>query len=220
MASRWQAEKEAVLGIAQEMVRKGLVVGSAGNVSVRLGPETLAITPSRRRYEEMTAEDIQVVDFDGEPVEGDLVPSVETLLHAAAYRTRRDCRAVVHTHSVHASALAVARMSLPPVLDELVALVGGDVPVAGYAFPSSEELAGNAARVLSERNAVLLANHGVVGIGGTLREALTVCELVEHAARVFILARGLGGVHALPPEIVELEQGLFRARKETAEQGR
>lgn len=210
MLSRWQVEKETVLRVSQEMARRGLVSGTAGNVSQRIGGrDLLAITPSRRAYSDLTPDDIQVIDFAGDSVEGDLVPSVETMLHVEAYRARPDIGSVVHTHSIYASALAVARMPLPPVLDEVVATIGGEVWVAEYAFPSSEELARNAAACLKDRNAVLLANHGVVGIGVTPREALAVCELVERAAHIFVLARTLGTVHQLPPDIVALEQNLF-----------
>lgn len=210
MPSKYQSEKVAVLSISQEMARKGLVVGSAGNVSMRLGPDLIAITPSRKHYSDLTAEDIQVIDFDGSPVEGELIPSVETMMHVLAYRARPDVGAVVHTHSLYASALAVAHLALPPIIDELVTAIGGEVRVTEYAFPSTEELAQHAAGALLDRNAVLLANHGVVGIGPTLRDALTVCVLVEHAAHIFFLARGLGEVHTLPAEIVALEQELYR----------
>ena len=213
MTSRWQAEKQAIVEIGQEMARKGLVVGSAGNVSLRLagnGQQLLAITPSREHYQELTAGDIPVIDFEGDPVEGEQLPSTESLLHIGVYRARPDVQAVIHTHSTYASALAVARMELPPVIDELVVLVGGEVKVADYAFPGSDELAENVAAALMERNAALMANHGVVGVGTGLRQALTVCESVERAAQVYVLARSMGRAHLLPEEIVAIEKELFR----------
>ncbi len=227
MTSRWQAEKEAVAAVSREMHAKGLVIGSAGNVSMRLdgapvehgalrvrrrsdGRPLLAITPTRKRYEELAADAIQVVDFEGEPVEGDLIPSVETLMHIAVYRARPDVRAVVHTHSAYATVLAVARLELPPLIDEMITSIGGAVPVTEYAFPSTEELAERAAAAFKERNAVILANHGVVGAGKDLRSALTACELVERAAQVYVLARALGRVHLLPDEVIAAEQELFK----------
>lgn len=211
MKSRWQAEKEAVLEASQEMARKGLVVGAAGNVSMRLGDaELLAITPRGKNYRRLTVDQVQVIDFEGEPIEGDQPPSVETMMHVAAYRARGDIRAVVHTHSVYASALAVARLPLPPVVDELTIVVGGEVPVTEYAFPSSEELAQRVGAALRERNAVLMANHGVVGVGASPSEALTVCELVERAAHIYVVARAMGRAYPLPEDIVATEQELFR----------
>ena len=211
MASQWQGEKEAVLRTSQEMARKGLVVGMAGNVSTRLGDrELLAITPSRKYYDDLEVDDIQVIDFEAEPVEGDQVPSVETLMHVAAYRARPDIRGFVHAHSLYASVLAVARLELPPLVDELVTSVGGEVKVADYAFPSTEELAENVAGALHERNAVLLANHGVVAVGADLREALTVCELVERVAHIYVMAKAIGRVSLLPDEVVAVEEELYR----------
>lgn len=213
MPSRWRTEREAVLATSREMVAKGLVVGPAGNVSMRVrdnGRDLLAITPSRKQYEALTPDDIQVVDFEADPVEGDLVPSVETLMHVAVYRARPDVGAVVHTHSVYATVLAVARLDLPPLLDEMVTSVGGDVKVAEYAFPSSEALAQEVGRSLGKRNAVILANHGVVGAGRDLRQALAVCELVERAAQVYVLARALGRVNLLPEDVVSTEKELFK----------
>ncbi|MEE9285009.1 MAG: class II aldolase/adducin family protein [Dehalococcoidia bacterium] len=213
MSGRWQAEKEAVVNAGREMAAKGLVVGTAGNVSVRLGcagEELLAITPSRKPYHELAADDIQVIDFEADPVEGEQVPSVESLMHIAAYRRRPDVRAVIHTHSVYATVLAVARMELPPLIDEMVTSIGGEVRVTEYAFPSTEELAENAAAGLDGRNAVLLANHGVVGVGTDLRQALTVCELVERAAQVYVLARAIGRVNLLPDDVVATEKELFK----------
>lgn len=192
------------------MARKGLVVASSGNVSMRVGEGLLAITPSGKKYEQLTPEQVQVVDFEGEPVEGDLMPSVETLMHAAAYRVRPDIGAVMHTHSVYAQVLAVTGLELPPLVDEMIALVGGEIRVTPYAFPSSEELAQHVAAALKERNAALIGNHGAVGVGRDLREALAVCELVERAAQVYVLARMLGKVRLLPDEIIETEKELYK----------
>ncbi len=219
--SRWDDARREVLEVSQEMWRRGLVSGSAGNASLRLPPlegrPLLAITPSRKDYQRLTLEQVQVVDFEGEPVEGEMIPSVETMLHVAVYRARPDVAGVIHTHSTYASVLAVVGLELPPILDELVLVTGGPVAVAEYAFSGTEELAERAVRALGERNAVLLRNHGVLGAGASLREALAVCELVERAAQVYVLARLLGSttslpaeVPALPAEVIEVEQQLFR----------
>lgn len=211
MPSRWLQEKQAVLETSREMARKGLVVGSAGNVSMRLERrELVAITPSRKAYSDLAVDDIQIIDFEAEPIEGDQVPSVETLMHLATYRARPDAGAFIHTHSVYASVLAVAHLELPPVVDELVASVGGEVRVTEYAFPSTEDLADRVSTALRDRNAVLLANHGVAGIGATLQSALTVCELVERAAQIYVTARSLGLAYPLPDHIISLEKDLFR----------
>ena len=212
MTSRWQTEKELVVEASQAMARAELVVGSSGNVSMRLSrtEELLAITPSRKKYHLLQPDHIQIINFEGDPIEGDLVPSVETLMHVAAYRARPGIGAVMHTHSTYASVLAVAGLSLPPIVDEMTALVGGEIRVTPYAFPSTEQLAANVGAALVDRNAVLLGNHGVVGIGSDLWEALAVCEMVERAAQVYVMARAIGHVRLLPDEIIKTEEELFK----------
>ena len=214
-AVSWKAERQAVVETAQEMWRLGLVAGSSGNVSLRLSadPPLFAITPSQRPYASLRWEDVALVDQGGDLVQGDLAPSSERLLHLAVYAARSDAGAVIHCHPVYASVCAVAGLEVPPIVDELVVLVGGAIQVADYAFPGSEEMGANACNALGERKAALLRNHGMVALGRDLAEALEVCALVERAAHVFVTARLLGGAHALPPEVVAAELEMFRARE-------
>jgi len=210
----WEEEKREVLKACRSIVAAGLVAGSSGNVSRRVeGPDgapLVVITPSRVPYNRLTADDILVTDFEGDPVEGEGVPSSETLVHLVAYSARPDVGAVIHTHSIYASALAVAGLEIPPLLDEQVVALGGAVPVAEYAMAGSQELADNACAALGEGNAVLLRNHGALGVGADLEEAAAVCELVERLAQVCVLARGLGTVTPLPEHVVEVEKRIFR----------
>ncbi len=218
MNSRWAEEKSAVAEAAREIAALGLVEGSSGNVSLRLehtereGP-LLAITPSGQPYSALRDEDIVIVDFDVEPVEGELVPSSETLLHVGAYRQRSDVNAIIHTHSVYCSVAAVAGLEIPPIIDEMVVYIGGAVKVSEYAFPSTEELAEAVCDALGERNAALIRNHGAVGVGRDLRQAVDVCALVERVAKIYVYASLLGKVDTLPADVVEAEQGMFRMRQ-------
>lgn len=188
--TEWIHEREAVLGAALEMTRKGLVIGKAGNVSCRViaSPGLVAITPTSKYYDSLAPSDICIVDLQGRLVGGSLPPSSEVRMHLAIYRSRPDAGAVVHTHSVYASAVSVGMTEIPAVLEEEVALLGGNVRVARFAPSGTAELADNAVAALVGRKAAVLANHGVVGIGGTVREALESCELVEKAAQVYLLA--------------------------------
>ena len=200
-----------------DMVKHGLVAGSSGNASLRLsdgGTEGLIlITPWGRPYRELGPSDLVVVDLEGEPVEGDALPSSETALHLTLYKDRQDIGSILHTHSPFASVAAVAGLDIPPVVDEMVLSLGGSVRVAEYGFPSTHELAERARRALGERNAVLLRNHGLVGVGRAAWEALDVCLLVERVAQIFIHASLLGNASSLPPEIVGMEQQLFRMQR-------
>ena len=211
--SKWQEEKKLVLATSQKMLEKGLVVGKSGNVSLHLPPEEgrelLAITPTSRYYDLLTFDDIQVIDFETEPVEGDLPPSSETLLHIGIYQARKNINAVIHTHSVFASAVSVAGLDIPAILDDQVTFIGGEMRLAEYALPGSEQLVDHVIAALGERNAVLLPNHGAIGIGRTMREALTTCELLEKTARIFLCALSVGKINPLPTEMIEVGKAFF-----------
>ncbi len=209
----WDSEKKAVIEAAQEMAKKGLVVGTAGNVSLRLkdpsGRELLAITPSGRYYDSLNVDDIVVVDFAGQRVEGELKASIETVMHIEVYKARKKVNAIVHAHPAFCSVIAVAGLEIPPLIDEQVILIGGEIRVAQYGFPGTPELAKNAVLALGPRNAVILANHGVLSVGRDMREALTICELAEEMAKIYVSALSLGKVNPLPAEVVELEKAFF-----------
>ncbi len=213
-----RAVRQSVLDTARRMARLGLVVGTAGNVSARLTPsgsdggELMAVTPAGAAYESMSVDDVAVTNFDLEQIEGNRPPSSESLLHVGIYRHRADARAVVHTHSVYSSALAVAGMDLPAVIDELTVYVGGAVRVSRYGFPGSRELADNVCAALGSNRAALIANHGAVAIGSSLDEALDVCLLVERAAQIYIMARSLGRVVPIPSEFVKAERAIYEAK--------
>ena len=219
MPSLWSAEKRAVVAAAQEMASMGLVTGTSGNVSMRLtpdnSPELLAITPSGTPYGTMTEDDVVVADFDVEQVEGEGTPSSETLTHVGIYRARPDVRAVIHTHPVYGSVAAVAGLDIPPIIDEMMIVVGGPVKVSEYAFPGTQELADAVCEALGERNGALIRNHGAVGVGRDLREALDVCSLIERVAQVFLYASILGKVETLPDDIVEAELAIFRMKQDS-----
>ncbi|MSQ40254.1 MAG: class II aldolase/adducin family protein [Dehalococcoidia bacterium] len=211
----WDDAREAVLATALGTVRLGLVVGTSGNVSVRLdqrGGDLLAITPSGRLYSTLDSADILVCGFDGGMVQGELPPSTELPTHVAIYRARPDVRAVVHTHSLYATVAALAAPEIPPIVDEMVVAVGGAVKVADYGFPGTEELGAKVVAALGQRSAVLLQNHGLVAVGISLQDALAVAELVERMAHIFIIARLLGPVHPLAAEVVEQEAQIYRQR--------
>jgi L-fuculose-phosphate aldolase len=150
-----------------------------------------------------------LVDMEGQRVDGELSPSIETMLHLGVYKARRKVCAVVHTHAVFGSAIAVIGEEIPSLLDDQVTYLGGEIKVAAYALPGSPELARNAVAALGLRNAVVLANHGTLTVGRNLREALNNCELLEKTARVYILAMSLGRLTLLPADMAEVEKAFF-----------
>ena len=207
------AAKRRVAEVARKMAELGLVSGTSGNVSARLPDALVAITPMGRSYEGMSADDIVVVDGDLYPVEGDLMPSSESLLHVAIYEARPDVGGIVHTHAVYSSAVAVAGLGIPPIVDEMVVVLGGEIRVSEYAPPASEELAQRVCSALGNRDAALIRNHGAVGVGATPEDALDASILTERTAKIFVMSSILGRATALPDEVAESEATIFEMRR-------
>jgi ribulose-5-phosphate 4-epimerase/fuculose-1-phosphate aldolase len=209
----WLKEKREVLAAARQMLEKGLVTGTAGNVSRRLEPQgkrpLLAITPSSRDYNSLSPDDIQILDFNTQKVEGDLPPSVEIALHIGIYHARPDVNAVIHTHSVFATAAAVAGLSIPPILDEQVIYLGGEIKLAAYAPSGTPNLGKNAVDALGDHNAVLLANHGAVGTGKNMTDAFHAAELLEKTARIYLYALVAGKVATLSVEAQAVDRTIY-----------
>ncbi len=192
--------KELVLATCLQMVKSGLVLGTSGNVSQRVGENQVVISPSAIPYESLEKNDMVVIDKEGHTIEGIHRPSSEYPMHLAIYKKRPDIAAIMHTHSPYASAFAVARKTIPAILEEVSHILKGPVPVTKYAPIGTEELAREAAHNLEQNNAILLANHGVVGVGENLEQALTVCLVVEKTAQVYLMAQQLGTPYIVPAQ--------------------
>jgi L-fuculose-phosphate aldolase len=210
----WLKEKKEVLAAARKMLEKGLVSGTAGNVSVRLkakrGRSLLAITPSSCDYKSLAPDDIQILDFNAKKVEGDLLPSVETSLHIGIYHARKDVNAIIHTHSVFATAASVSGLAIPPILEQQVVDLGGEIRCAAFAPSGTPELAKNAVTTLGNSNAVLLANHGAVGIGKNMSDAFHSIELLEKTAQIYLLALAVGNISTLTAETEAAARAIYK----------
>ena len=192
------------------LIEKNLVAGTWGNISARIDATQFSITPSGHPYETLVDCDICRISIDnGAQTAGRLTPSSEMMLHRAIYQARPDVRAIVHTHSLYASACAVARKEIPPVIEDLVQLAGGVIAVAAYALPGTAELACSAVCALEDKQAVLLANHGAVACGETLAEAVMIAEVLEKAAQIYILAEQLGGAHVLGAADIQIMRSFY-----------
>ena len=201
MAQFVENAPEVVLATAKEMLKKGLVEGTAGNISARQEDGTICITPSSIDYEEMTLEDLVIIDIDGELVSGTRAPSSEKLLHLAALRAYDDVGSVIHSHPVYATRFAVAHLPVPACIDEFAIFIGGDVRVTEYAMSGSDELGDQAVKALKDRGAALIANHGMVAVGPNPKKALHITALVERSAQIIWGAGRLGEIHELPESV-------------------
>ena len=187
-------EREAVAAAARRLARDGLVSGTSGNVSLRVG-DHVAVSPTGAVLAELRAEEVCVVDRTGAVVAGELAPTSELDLHLAVY-ARYGSAAVVHTHAPMATALGTVLDELPCVHYEMLGL-GGAVRVAPYATFGSPELAAAVVAALDGKAAALLANHGAVTHAHDLATALRATELLEWACTVYWRAASIGTPRAL-----------------------
>ena len=190
--------KDELLFVAKESLRINLVHGTAGNFSARLPDGNVAMTPSSLPYETMTLDDLVVLDLDANVVEGTRAPTTEKALHLACLKAYDDIHAVIHCHAKFCTMFALTRQPIPCVIEEVEALVGGDIPVAGYEFTGSQELADEVSKWVGDRAAVLMANHGLLTVGKSPKDALKLAQLVEFTAEVIWGAKQLGELVPLP----------------------
>jgi L-fuculose-phosphate aldolase len=200
------AERESIVVVCRRMIWDRLVVGTAGNVSVRAG-DHVAVTPTGVAYDQLTAGAVGVHGVDGTPVQAPLAPTSELPLHLAVYRAT-GARAIVHTHSTAATALSCVATEVPPV-HYYTAMFGGVVRVAPYAEYGTEDLARAAVAALADRTACLLASHGAVTIGDTLDEAYDRALQLEWLSDVALRAISTGR----PPLVLDDDQLASVARR-------
>lgn len=201
--------REAIVAMGKELITRKLVAGSWGNISVKITDDVYAVTPSGRGYANQKAEDIVVINDACETLEGCLTPSSESKLHTAIYNACPEAQAIIHTHSIYASALAAMRKPVPAIIEDIVQIIGGRVHCAEYALPGTQELADNAVKAMNGRKAVLLANHGAVCWGKSLEDALIVCEILEKAAQIAIICQSCGGAVELSNEDAEVMHNFY-----------
>ncbi|MHA1338165.1 MAG: class II aldolase/adducin family protein, partial [Promethearchaeota archaeon] len=150
----------------------------------------------------------------GNIIEGNRNPSIEKNMHLKVYKEREDINAIIHAHSIFSTILSTLKYSIPPIIEELIPYVGGEIMVAEYAEAGSEELAENVLKQLGDKNAVLLANHGNLCCGSHLEGAYTVLTYVERAAKIYYMAKIIGDPNLLPEDTVDYEKDIFELFKE------
>jgi L-fuculose-phosphate aldolase len=208
--------RQEIIDTALAMSREGLSPGTSGNVSARW-EEGMLITPTGMAYDDLILEDIVFVDTKGVPAAGSRTPSSEWRFHLAAYGSRADAKAVVHTHSLNATALACARKPIP-AFHYMVAVAGGaDIPLADYATFGTKELANNVAAALKDRKACLMANHGQIATGASLFDALALAREVESLAAQLVKVLQIGAPHVL--DAAEMRRVLERFKSYGQQEG-
>jgi len=182
--------KQLVVQTAQELTHKGYLMATGGNLSVRVGGQNaFAVTPSNFDYLKMTPDDICVLDFDLQMLEGHMAPSVESAMHAAIYQVRPDVNAIVHTHQVYASALTLIKAPIPALFDEQARFLGRSVEIIPYAPSGTGMLKSTVAKhVKNHNNAFMMQNHGALVFGHDMQRAVHNVEILEKCALAYLLA--------------------------------
>jgi L-fuculose-phosphate aldolase len=193
--------RHQLVACGRTLLARGLLSQTSGNLSVRVGSEEVCITPSSLEYDRIEPADIAVIGLDGQVRDGQRAPSSETPLHCLVYRNRPDVSAIVHTHSPHATTLAILGLPIPAVHYMIARTRSTRIEVADYATYGSEALAQNVRDAFpAPALAVLLANHGLVAGGANLDEAADVAEGVEMLARLYSQAVAIGTPNVLSQE--------------------
>ena len=198
--------REEVARLHGELVRYGLVVWTAGNVSARVpGADLLVIKPSGVPYDDLRADNMIVCDLEGQVVEGEHRPSSDTAAHAYVYRHLPEVGGVVHTHSTYAVAWAARREPVPCVTTMQADEFGGEIPIGPFALIGDDSIGRGIVETLrgSRSPAVLMANHGPFTVGRTARDAVKAAVMCEDVCRSVHVARQLGEPVPVPPADVD-----------------
>ena len=218
----YQPVKRQIVETAQRLVEKGYLMATGGNLSIRIaGRNAFAVTPSNYDYGKMTPDDVCLLDFDLKVIEGTLKPSVESALHAGIYETRADVNAVVHTHQVYASALALIHAPIPALFDEQVRFLGRSVEIIPYA-PSGTGFLKNAIvkHIKNHNNAYILQNHGALCFGHDVERAAHNVEILEKCALAYLLAIcSERKISKIPLAVREIAFAKLRGDQKKVEQG-
>lgn len=207
----YQKERKQIIDTCLWLESEKLVIGTWGNVSLRLSPEAILLTPSKVSYQNLRPEDLVIIDMDGKKLSGAKNPTSEMDVHRLIYRARPDVNAVIHCHPLYSSAMCASGQGIPPILEEMTQLLGGEIPItpkyirAGEHLPLAEETV----KALGDKNAVLIANHAPVCCGRDMDEAKTCCLVTEKAARCYLTLKGGLPVKEIPDGDVKAERHRF-----------
>ena len=183
--------KEIVIKAGHELLKAGLIVRTWGNISCRVSDTQFVITPSGRAYEDLTPDDIVLVNINDLSYDGDVKPSSEKGIHASCYELRPDCNFVIHTHQANASIVSALGYDINHLSDKHAKIIGNDVPCATYGLPGTKKLRNGVINALkrSSSKAIVLAHHGAVCIGESYEDAFKVASTLEDACEKYIAER-------------------------------
>ncbi len=216
MPETYDELKSAIIEKCRVLEKMGYFIGTWGNISVRV-PEGFIVTPSRLGYDRIQLSDFVVVSAEGKVVSGHRLPSSETEIHRAVLNKKGNVGAIIHSHSPYATAVSCLHLAIPPFVEDLVQIIGGQVNCTRY-VPAGQHtrISEEVANTIGEENALLLANHGVMCCGRDLEEAFVASQILEKAAFMMLATAATGAVIPIPDEHVRSERHRFLDKYGTA----
>lgn len=204
--------KQEICEIGDRLYKRGFAAANDGNISVRVGENQVLCTPTMICKGFMKPDDLCMVDMEGRQIAGTRKATSEIKLHLAIMKARPDIRAVVHCHPPHATAFGIAREAIPLCVLPEVEIFLGEVPIAKYETPGTQEFANTILPFVEKCNVIILANHGTVSFGDTVETAYWYTEILDAYCRMLMLAKSLGRINYFTePEIkalLDLKQRL------------
>ena len=180
-----------------------LTIWSSGNVSAKDTKTNLVvIKPSGLLYNELSPENMVIVDLNGNTIEGTLKPSVDMATHLYVYKNMPDVKSVIHTHSTYATAFAAAGKPIPICLTAMADFFGGDIPIGDLVLIGTEDIGKEITSKIGNSRAIIMKNHGVFTVGKNINEALKAAVYIEESAKILIMSNLLGGANKIPEELV------------------
>lgn len=202
--------REEICEIGRRLYGRGMVAGSEGNISVRLGADAVLCTPTMVSKGYMKPDELAIVDLEGRQMSGARARSSEILVHLSVYKHRPYAQAVIHSHPSHATAFAVTHTEVPLSAHPEMDLFLGPVPIVPYELTGTQRLADAVVPYLDRTTALLLANHGSVTWGPTLERAWFATEILDAYCRLLLNCKALGPAKTLTPqqvaELLELKK--------------
>jgi L-ribulose-5-phosphate 4-epimerase len=206
----YKKQKREIIKAGIVLDRYGLIALSGGNVSMRSKTGEILITPSGMIYEDMVEEDIIVMGQNGEIIEGDRKPSSDVKGILYVFEKRQDVNAVIHTHQPYTTAISLIADEFRADLTTLANVAGGNVKVTRYSSPGSVEMGKDTVKYLGDSSAVILAHHGVITIGETLKSALYTAVYMEEAAKGYLAAKACGEINKLTDKQIKQASEVFK----------
>ena len=205
--------RQEIIDYGVRSYNSGFVTETEGNLSAKLSENRFLVTPSHIPYDRRIAEDVVLLDQDGNVVKGERRPTSESRMHLGVYKARPDVGAIVHAHPLFCSVLAVIGEPLRPILDEMIPYLGGVVEVSEFAASGSSEIAQNVIKALGNRSVALIANHGNLCVGKNMSRAFQTAKYVEKYAEIYLRAMSLGRVRLVPEERQKQELPFYEFLK-------